>query len=849
MWAMTNLARACSGLFADIRDAFRSLRHSGSFTAWVVGSLAIGMAVAIAALALLNAALVLPFQGVTDQDRLVRVSVSENCGRPDCWRRMFTPDDYRALQDGLHSVRGLAAYTFGDVSAGVPEARLLRAIAASPNYFDVLGVRPELGRMFGTGDAASSAAVAVVGHAAWIRELGADPNVIGRSIRVGDLSVQIVGIAPPFFTGIDRTRPGTARSMNVERGSDIWLPLWLADRTLLARDHRDGETSPQLAGAISRTSEGGPNRGVYFVGRLAPGADVPQAQAEAAVLAQRLAVTRSSAAATALADVRRVWRVNPGTWRIGAIVILPVPVLVLLIACVNAANLMTARGSQRQREIAIRLAVGAGRGRVIRLLLVESAMLAAGATAIALPIARWGMQFASTPLGAPIPFDFTVLALTVAAAVFTTMACGLMPAVRVSAQRPSSALGATGSRTDGRPGQSRTRRALVMAQVALSLTLLATAWQLVATVRGEAVAAGTAPDRLLLARFDLRPLGFKPADAEAFYRELVVATRRLPGVEAADVARGSSVWTFGSNADAAAVAVWREDDRKEDGQTVSGGYIGPDLFTAVGLRIVTGRGFTEADRQSRPQVVVVNETAARNLKGPAVGALVHVGVPGRPFDAALPVQIVGVVEASREPRLEAGELPAARVYLPSPLEDELALMAYVRTSGQAMATAPPLRELVGRISPRVPILEIGSLEEFNERSYATQLWMARAAGFIGVIGLLLATAGLYGVTSYVVAMRSREIAIRMAIGARPQVILRMILGQSMRIALVGLVVGSGAAVAASRVIQSEYHGVRGVDAAAYSAAAVLFLVAMLCASAIPARRASRVDPIQNLKDA
>ena len=567
------------------------------------------------------------------------------------------------------------------------------------------------------------------------------------------------------------------------------------------------------------------------------------------MLARRLAATRSATSSNALADVRRVWRVNPGTWRVGAIVILPIPVLVLLIACVNAANLMTARGSQRQREIAIRLAIGAGRGRVIRLLLLESALLAAAATAIALPVARWGMQFASTPLGVPIPFDLTVLALTVAAAALTTVAFGLAPAVRVSAQRPSSTLGATGTRTDGRPGQSRARRVLVMAQVALSLGLLATAWQLVATVRGEAVAAGTAPDRLLLARFDLRPLGFTAADAEGFYRDLVGAARRLPGVEAADVARGSSVWTFGNAAESSAVTVWRDGDRMEEGQSVSGGYAGPDLFNAVGLRIVAGRGFTEADRQSRPQVAVVNETAARNLTGPAVGALVHVGLPGRPFDASLPVRVVGVVEASREPRLEAGELPAARVYLPSPLEDELALTAYVRTSGPATATAQPVRELVARIAPRVPILELGSLEEFNERSYATQLWLARAAGFIGVIGLLLATAGLYGVTSYVVAMRSREIAIRMAIGARPQVILRMILGQSMRIALVGLVAGSGVAVAASRIIQSEYHGVRGVDAAAYSAAAVLFLVAMLFASAVPARRASRVDPIQNLKDA
>jgi predicted permease len=829
---MDRVTHVFSGLVDDLRGALRSLRHSGAFTAWVVGSLAMGMAVTIAALALLNGALFLPFQGVADQDRLVRVAVSENCGRPDCWRRMFSPADYQTLQEGLHSVQGLAAYSFGDVAAGVPDTRLLRAIAASRNYFDVLGVRPALGRTFGAGDAAANAPVAVVAHSTWTRELGADPNVIGRSIRIGDGFVQIVGIAPPFFAGVDRTRPGTPRSMTVERGPDIWLPLWLADRMLLARD------APQPF----------PERGVYFVGRLATGADLPQVQAEAAVLAQRLAATRSATSSAALADVRRVWRVNPGTWRVGAIVILPVPILVLLIACVNAANLMTARGSQRQREIAIRLAIGAGRGRVIRLLLVESALLAVAATAIALPIARWGMQYASTPLGVPIPFNFSVLSLTIAAAAVTTLAFGLAPAVRVSAQRPSSTLGAT-ARSDERPGQSRARRLLVMAQVALSLALLTTAWQLVATVRGEAVAAGTAPDRLLLARFDLRPLGFTAVLADAFYRELVAGARRLPGVEAADVARGSSVWTFGNAGEANALTVWRETDRIEEGLTVSGGYAGPDLFGVVGLRIIAGRGFTEADRRSRPQVAVVNETAARNLTGPAVGALLHVGVAGRPLNLSVPVRVVGVVEASREPRLEAGEPPAARVYLPSPLEDELALTAYVRTSGHATATAQPLRELVARIAPRVPIVELGSLEDFNERSYATQLWLARAAGFIGIIGVLLATAGLYGVTSYVVAMRSREIAIRMAIGARPQIILRMILGQSMRIALVGLALGSAVALAASRIIQSEYHGVRGIDAAAYAAAAALFLMAMLFASAVPARRASRVDPIQNLKDA
>ena len=494
MGAMKDGFSAGSGLFADIRDAFRSLRRSGAFTAWVVGSLAIGMAVAIAALALLNAALLLPFQGVTDQDRLVRVSVSENCGRPDCWRRMFSPDDYRALQEGLRSVQGLAAYSFGDVSAGVPDARLLRAIAASPNYFDVLGVRPALGRMFGTGDAATSAAVAVVGHAAWIRELGADPNVIGRSIRVGDGFVQIVGVAPPFFAGVDRTRPGTARSMNVERGPDIWLPLWLADRTLLARDGREPFAE----------------RGVYFVGRLAGGADVPQVQAEAAVLARRLAAAR-------VGDVverprRRAPRVARESWHLahwrdrhpadsgtG-----PVDCLRQRREPDDRARLAAAardrhppghRGGARPGHTAAAPGERAPRSR-------RNRHRAAGR-----PMGHAVRQHAARradPVRPDRPHADRRSGRIDDGGVWSGAGGARQRAASLEHARGNRA------RTDGRPGQSRARRVLVMAQVALSLGLLATAWQLVATVRGEAVAAGTAPDRLA-------PRAFRPAPAR-FHR-------------------------------------------------------------------------------------------------------------------------------------------------------------------------------------------------------------------------------------------------------------------------------------------------------------------------------------------
>lgn len=814
---------AMRGVWQDVRHACRTLGHAPRFTAWVVGSLAIGMAVTIAALALLNASLILPFPHVADQKRLVRVSVSRNCGRPDCWTRMTSTPDYLALGEGLTGLRGLAAYTQGEVPA-LPAARSLRSIFASANYFDVLGAQPAAGRTFGTADADAHAAVAVISHAAWTREFGGDPSALGRSIRVANTFVQIVGVAPPSFIGVDRVRPG-------DRPPDLWLPLWLADAVL------------PLTAAERRLQE----RDTYFVGRLIDGWEAPQLQAEALVVAQRLAAVRGQASGGA-AEVHRVWMVKPEHWHFGVMIVMPIPILVLAIACLNAANLMLARGSERQREMAIRLAIGAARGRLIRQLLIESGVLASLATALALPVAWSALQLADSPLHLPIPIDGTVLAATILAAAATTIVFGLAPAVRVSAQQPSSTLGAGGARRDAVPRQSRMRRALVIAQVALSVGLLATAWQLVSTVRLQAVSGGTPADRLLIARFDLRPLALRAGEVEAFYRDVLSAAARLTEVEAAGVARHSSVWTFGRGAAPASVVAWLPGDGPEHGRVTIGGYAGGDLFGAVGLPLVAGRGFTEADRQTRPQVAIVNRSFAQMVGGAVVGSTVRVAPRGRVLESGIDVRVVGIIEPAVEPRYTPEGSPAPKLYLPSPIEPEPALALYVRTRGKATTTAEPVRELVSRIAPHVPILELGSLEELNERSYGQQLWLARAAAVLGIIGLLLATAGLYGVSSYVVAMRSREIAIRMAVGAGPRTILRMVLGQSMRVAAIGLIVGGAAALVASRVIQSEYHGIQGIDATAFGGAAALFAAAMLLASAVPAVRASRVDPVQNLKD-
>jgi putative ABC transport system permease protein len=795
------------------------------------------MAVAIAALAFLNALLFRPFPIVTKQDRLVRV-------------RMSSPADYAMLQEGLTGLQSLAAYALGDLAIALPEARSIRGALTSANYFDVLGVRLAIGRAFDATDANTHAAVAVISYSSWTREFGGDPSVIGRSIRVADDVVQIVGVAPEHFVGIDLrpARPGGGR------GLDVWLPIWMADRVL----------------PLTRAEQRRQVRDIYFVGRLKDNVDVTHVQAEAEVVALRLAAVRgqeSPAAAAprlevsgapasaaeagrrrpALANVHRLMMGNPDQWHFAVMLLLPIPILVLVIACVNAANLMLARGSQRHREIAIRLAIGAGRARIIRQLLIESAVLALFATAVAVPIASWGLQMANTPLGVPIPVDSTVLALTVLTAAGTTVAFGLAPAVRVSAQRPSSALGAEGARSDAMPRQSRMRRLVVIAQAALSLGLLATAWQLVATVRSQAVSGGTPADRLLIARFDLRPLKAPAGDAESFYSKLVDGARRLPGVEAAGVARHTSVWTFGQGAAPGSIVVWHPTDAPEAGRVTIGGYAGGDLFEALGLRVLYGRGFTDGDRHSRPQVAVVNQTFAEMLNGPAVGSVLRVAARDWDFGSSIDVRIVGIIEPTVEPRYSPGERPAPKVYLPWPIEPEPALALYLRTRTTAATVAQPVRELVSRIGPRVPILELGTLDDLNERSFGPQLWLARSAAFLGVIGLLLATAGLYGVSSYVVALRSREIAIRMAVGATPRTILAMVLRQSMRVVVIGLLLGGGAAVVASRLIQAGYHGIEGIDGAAFGAAATLFVAAMLVASAVPAVRASRLDPVENLK--
>ena len=527
-----------------------------------------------------------------------------------------------------------------------------------------------------------------------------------------------------------------------------------------------------------------------------------------------------------------------------AAIILSVPFLVLVIGCVNAANLLLVRASRRSREVALRLALGASRLRLVRQLVIESLVLAIGAALLALPLAWSGLQLLAAFM-IPMPLDGTVVAGALVTAFLTALGFGLVPAFQATGQHPSAALGTSPAGSGGTRSQSRGRRALVAGQVALSLGLLATGFQLTSALESLAEPPGTDPDRLLLASFDLAQLRFSSAESDAFYAALLDGASRLPGVEAAglssrDLARS---WTFDL---ANAVAV--DPGNGPVGGISASGSAGGDYFKVVGLDLLQGREFVAADRREIPGVAIVTKRLASQLfDGAALGRSLHVSTGFRDAPEA-DLQIVGVVESPVG--LSGEEVPAIFFPspFPSPIQHGTALTLHIRSEGPAAALAPAIRRLVAQLDPQVPILKIATLDQTIRADILLQRMLARAAALLGIVALLLASIGLYGVTSYSVATRAREIAVRMALGARTDQVVAMVLRQALAVAMIGSVLGGLAAIVAGLLIQAEVFGVAGIDVATLSGSAALLAVAMLLASILPARRAARLDPYAVLRE-
>ena len=829
-------------ILRDLLYAVRSLVHARAFSLAVIGNLSLGLAAMIVAFAFINGALLRPFPGVRDQDRLVTLEILENTPigpRLPLMALADYPDAFRALREGMASLEGLASYTESSVAVTLPPStprgasrpRSLRADFVSPNYFNVLGVQPETGRTFAPQEGRAESAVAIIGHALWTEAFARDRSVVGQPIQVGRQTVEIIGVAPPGFAGTSQSP--------VEGGVEIWLPISLADAASDPR--RSGRSN------IVFLDDQPGRRLIRYVGRMRDGVRAGRVETELGVVAGPIAALADVPAERVRVEVSGLARLD-STDAVGArqlaATILSVPFLVLVIACVNAANLLLVRASQRRREMALRLALGASRLRLVRQLVVESLLLAISAAVLALPLAWSGLQAAAAFMTIPMPLDATVVAGALAAALMTALGFGLVPALRAASQHPSAALGTSPAGAGGTRAESRGRWALVAVQVALSLALLAGAFQLTSALDSLASPPGTDPDRLLLASFDLAQLRYSSDETDAFYAALLDGASRLPGIEAAGLASRNLAdsWTFDP-----ANAI-----RLDPGGGPVGAMsasAGGNYFKVLGLDLIAGREFVAGDRREIPDVAIVTERLASQIfDGAALGRSVRVSTPFSGAQKA-DVRIVGVVESPLG--LSSEQVPA--IFFPSPLlspiQNGAARTLHIRAAGPAAALAPAVRDLVARLDPQVPILELATLEDQIRADFLLERALARAAALLGIVALLLASVGLYGVTSYSVAMRGREIAVRMALGARADLVLAMVLRQALAVATIGFAIGGVAAIAAGLLIQAEVFGVAGIDVATLGGSALLLAVSMLLASILPAWRATRLDPNAVLREA
>jgi predicted permease len=641
----------------------------------------------------------------------------------------------------------------------------------------------------------------------------------------------IVGVAPPGFVGAQRSDVGI-----MEPGIEMWVPLSGARGVF-----------PTIRTEFGLLPDD--ERYFSYTGRLRPDATQADARLEAGLVASRLEAARPGDRAGAAATVSGVWFVNPygGPGFSLFVAMLSIPSLVLLIACLNAANLLLARATHRARELAVRLALGATRWRLVRQQLVESLLLSLLAAAASAPLVLWALSWVRTMVDLPMPLDRRVVAFAVGVAVATGVAFSLVPALRVSAVRPGAALGSSRP-GDAGPGKARTRRLLVVAQVALSIGLLATGAQMITFLPAQMQSAGTPPDRLLMASFDVGQLRMSGAEGRAFYERLLQRVSSLPEADGVGLARKQAIWMFGRGMAGSALVVELPEHKRGEGQLGVGGYAGGELFRATGLRLLEGRAFTRHDEGSVPRVVIINRPMADALfDGSAVGRTVRVRPWPQRVNRTPPVEVtvVGVIQPASEPTYSSD--PRLAVYVPVPLEPETRLTLYVRARSSPQALAAAIRTAVAEVDNRVPPVEIRTLEQISGQRQSLNKLAAHGITGLGLVGLLLATAGLYAVMSYFVSLRSREIGVRLALGAAPRTITRMTLGEALRLAIWGGAVGGIGAVITSKVVQSGMHGVEGLDPAALAGSFLLLGLTMLVAGAVPAYRAARVDPLTVLR--
>jgi len=808
-------------LLDDVRYGARSLRNSPGFAVLAIVSLSLGIGANTTIFTLINAVFLRPLP-VADPAALVSVYTRDikNPGHLPC-----SYDNYRDYRDRNGVFASLALYTSLGLSlTDRTEPAPVIGQLVSGNYFDVLGVRPAIGRVFRREEdqKPGSGPIVVISHLLWQRHLGGNPKILGKIIHINGWPFTVVGVMPPEFHGV-----------NTLVMSDLWVPASMFQQLL-----------PNPLWFENR-------RALLFsvVGRLKPGTSIVQAQAAMQGLASQLErdYPQENQGRTAALVPLTEAAISPNTrgnlTNAGA-VLMTIAGLVLLIACGNVANLLLVRASGRRREIAIRLAVGAGRWQLIRQLLIESTLLAAAGGALALVFARWSRDVLwsarpplLTSLDYPVALDGRVLGFTAALSILTGLVFGLLPALRSTSVELVTDLK---ERTGQSPqtGVLGARSVLVIGQVALSLVALIGASLFVRSLQSaEKIDPGFLVDHVVLVQFNLSSQGYTEVRGEELQRRLMERIASLQNVIASSLG-GMAPFTGGFSR--TILIEGREDLVRGEGRIALATPIMPGYLRTMGIPLIRGRDFTAHDLRDHPRVAVINDVMA-NRYWPGEEAV------GKRFRFAgddFSTEIVGVARVSNY--LAIGEPPRPMVYTTMLQAYSPMTVLFARVTGDAAAALAGIKREIQR-DDRNLLLDGGTMVSVIHDS----LWAPRlAAGLLasfGMLALLLATVGIYGVTSYAVGHRVREIGVRMALGATAGDLQLMIVRDGVRLVSIGIILGSLVALSTSRLVQNLLFVVSATDGLTFTGIPAAMVVVAVLACWIPARRATRVEPSRALR--
>jgi predicted permease len=826
-------------VWQDVKFGARMLRKRMGFTVTAVLTLALGIGATTAIFSAIQA-IIYSSLPLREPDRLVLFNDSPSegtsIGDPEAgsWHR-YSYASYRHFADHLGAFESLAAFRSGearvaifDQGTGSREVQLAQTHLVTGNYFSVLGAQALVGRTLTSEDDAESApAAAVISYGCWQRVWGGSPGVVGRAVRLNDMPVTIVGVMPQSFFGI-----------RVRRSSDVWLPL-------------------RFQPAIEKRPAYLADRNAYWlnlVGRLRAGFTLDAAQAEVDVsLKQYLTdLVGPNPSPDRTRELERASvKLTPGGRGISGlrvfygpplVLLMAVTCLVLLIACANVTNLLMSRALERRSEIAMRIALGAGRARLVRMLLTESLLLGFLGGAAGLVLALWGAEGLKYLVSQNSPVDvglsLPVLGFAAGMSILSGLLFGMAPALRAGRGDLTTMLRSRGDLTGGRlrTGLAPT---LVVAQVSLSLILLVGSGLLVRSLLNLGrTDLGFSREGVILVDIDTRLSGLAPAEMGDYYRRLLDRVEGVAGVQSATVAMTSPMAGINRTSN---ITIEGHTPISGDDMDVDVNLVGPKYTQVLGLPLVRGREFDQRDTAGAPGVALVNQAFARSFfpDGDPVGH--RFGFGDDPKTEMF--EIVGIVGDARysDPK----EKPVRTVLVPLlQITDEGAYQSdlEVRTSVDAEGVIPAVRRAVTEVDPRVPIAAVATLDRQVGDALRIDTLFAQLVGAFGALALILACVGLYGVISQAVARRTNEVGIRMALGASRRDILLMILREAGRLVAVGLLIGLPASALATRLIASRLFGVAPADPATFALSAAILAAIAGLAGYVPARRAARLDP-------